>query len=53
MEVEQESLDLIEPTQGESGMEMSEEMAFEDDKSNTVTEELQSEGDSLVYLSNH
>jgi len=43
MEVEQESLDLIEPTQGESGMEMSEEMAFEDDKSNTVTEELQSE----------
>lgn len=40
--MEQESLDLFEPSQGESGMEMSEEMVVEDEKSNTE-EELQNE----------
>ena len=44
--MEQESLDLFEPSQGESGMEMSEEMVVEDEKSNTE-EELQNEGNSL------
>ena len=43
--MEQESLDLFEPSQGESGMEMSEEMVVEDEKSNTE-EELQNEGNS-------
>jgi len=33
--MEQESLDLFEPSQGESGMEMSEEMVVEEEKSNT------------------
>ena len=41
--MEQESLDLFEPSQGESGMEVSEEMVVENEKSNTE-EELQNEG---------
>ena len=47
--MEQESLDLFEPSQGESGMEMSEEMVVEDEKSNTE-EELQNEGNSLQKM---
>lgn len=35
MDVEQESLDLIEPSQGQGDTKMSEEIAFDDEKSNT------------------
>ena len=45
MDVEQESLDLIEPSQGVGDTEMSEDIAFNDEKLNT--EDLQDEGDLL------